>query len=106
MTADLSTEKLTWKGNLLHGAALGAKIPAITSDPLIEKSGGRLIPKSSGSVIDAAAIIDTVIASDITGRNRPLTGLDIGADEISGASGNATHIPLTPFDTGAKFLRP
>ncbi|MEP4079411.1 polysaccharide lyase 6 family protein [Haloferula sp.] len=101
---ELSADKLEWKGNLMHGAPVGGIKPAITTDPGMERWEGRLRPGSVGPVVDAAVKIELIVGDDITGRERPEVGLDIGADEVHGPSGDAMLAPLEPADVGVKFL--
>lgn len=103
ITAEFSTEKLIWKGNLLHGAKVGAKVPAITADPLLEKVGGRLLPRFPGPATDAAAEIEFAVQSDIAGRTRPETDRDIGSDEIS--EGAAKLGLLGATEVGVKYIQ-
>ena len=103
--ADLSPEKLQWTGNLIHGAPIGAELDAITDDPILKETDGLLRPSNSGPAANAAAEVSVVIAKDIDGQARPETGVDIGADEVSGATGEVTSVPLTPADVGVSFLR-
>ena len=103
--ADLSPEKLQWTGNLMHGAPIGAELDAITDDPMLKEIDGLLRPDTSGPAANAAAKCDVAVTEDIDGQARPKTGADIGADEVSGATGEVASVPLTPADVGVNFLR-
>ena len=105
VTANLSTEKLTFSHNVMHGADAGIEVESITADPVLSQDGELLRPSATGSVVDAAAEVDTVVDTDIDGQIRPKQGTDIGADEVSGAIGEVTSVPLTPADVGVSFLR-
>lgn len=96
---------MTWAGNLLHGAPVGASIEAMTSDPQLTVSNGLLRPKSSSPAVDAAAGIAVVVERDVDGQTRPKLNKDVGADEVIGADGRILLAPLEPGDVGASFLR-
>ena len=54
-------------------------------------------------VADAATPFE--ITKDIDGQSRQNSKPDIGADEVSGATGERLSAPLTPADVGVSFLR-
>jgi len=103
--ADLSPAKIRWQGNLLHGAAIGADVKALTTDPELTMTDGLLRPDAAGAAANAAIRCDIAVAKDIDGQSRPETQTDIGADEVSGAIGERVFTPLTPADVGVSFLR-
>ena len=105
VTADLSVEGLEWKGNLMHGAPVGVKVDAVTTDPKLSMIDGRLRPDPTGPAANAAVKCDVDVATDINGQTRPETNTDIGADEVSGATGKVSSVPLVPSDVGVSFLR-
>lgn len=104
VTADLSPVKLQWTGNLMHGAPIGADLDAITADPMLKETGGILRPDASGPAANAATICNVIVSKDINGQSRSDAGADIGANEVSGASGEIASVPLTPADVGVSFL--
>ena len=97
--------ELTWVGNLLHGAPVGASVEAITSDPQLTVSSGLLRPTASGPAVDAAARIAVAVETDVDGQLRPKVNKDIGADEVVGARGRISIPPLEPCDVGVNFLQ-
>ena len=103
--ADLSSAKLQWSSNLMHGAAIGADLDAITTDPMLKETDGLLRPDASGPAAGAAAKCDVIVAKDIDGQARSDAGADIGADEVTGVTGEIVSVPLTPADVGVSFLR-
>ena len=92
-------------GNLIHGAPVGVKVDAITLDPKLSMIDGLLRPDPTGAAANAAVKCDVDIATDIDGQTRPETNTDIGADEVSGAIGKISSLPLVPADVGVSFLR-
>jgi len=105
ITEEFSSAKLEWTGNLLHGSSIGVKISAITADPQLKTVDGLLRPDASGPAGDAAVECGIEIERDIDGQSRPQSKSDIGADEVSGATGDITSVPLKPSDVGVSFLR-
>jgi poly(beta-D-mannuronate) lyase len=101
---ELSCKKLSWAGNLFHGAAVGASVSAMTSDPQLRESEGLLRPDHSGPAVDAAVDIEISVEKDIDGQSRPKLKRDIGADEVVGALGNVSLTPLKRSDVGVSFL--
>lgn len=105
VTAELSSMKLEWIGNLMHGAPIGIEIDAATADPKLSNIDGLLRPDAAGSAAQAAVVIGQNVVVDIDGQKRPESGADIGADEVSGAIGEISSRPLIPADVGVSFLR-
>lgn len=105
VTGDLAANQLDWKGNVMHGAAIGADVAALEADPKLEERDGLLRPGLSGAAIDAAVQCELQVATDIDGQTRPDDGADVGADEVSGAIGDISSIPLDPSKVGVSFLR-
>ena len=89
----------------MHGAATGTDVAASKADPKLEEKNGLLRPDVSGPVANAAVKCVIKVATDIDGQTRPESGTDIGADEVSGASGEVTSVPLDPSQVGVSFLR-
>lgn len=104
VTADLSPANMVWKGNLMFGAPIGADLEAITEDPGLAEADGLLRPNETGPVANAATALETAVTTDIDGQTRQESGADIGADEVSGATGEIASAPLKPSDVGVSFL--
>ena len=103
VSAKISSAKLKWAGNLMHGAPVLAEFNAITSDPGLKRVDGFLRPDAQGHAANAATPLE--VAKDIDGQSRQNSKPDIGADEVSGATGERLSIPLVPADVGVSFLR-
>lgn len=103
--AELPAEKLKWAGNLMFGPSRSRDFNAITSDPRLKKVKGLFRPSPKGPAANSAVEIGTNIEKDIDGQTRPKSKADIGADEVSGATGDRTSVPLKPSDVGVSFLR-
>ena len=105
ITEKLSAAKLKWTGNVLYGAPVGAEVNVLTFDPKLTVTSGLLRPDATGPAANSAVNCDVAIESDIDGQRRPLEGIDVGADEVSGAIGEIVSVPLTPADVGVSFLQ-
>ena len=105
VTEEISAADLRWEGNLMYGAATGADVAALKADPKLEEKNGLLRPDVSGPAANAAVKCVIKVATDIDGQIRPESDTDIGADEVSGASGEVTSVPLEPSQVGVSFLR-
>ncbi|EMI43858.1 polysaccharide lyase 6 family protein [Rhodopirellula sp. SWK7] len=103
LKSDLPLGKLQWKGNLMFGDLSHPEIASKTDDPRLALTDGRYRPAKSSAVANHAIEIQLPVIRDIERRQRPAFGLDIGADEVSGASGPVTSLPLTPKDVGVSF---
>lgn len=104
VTADIPTDKLTWTGNLLHGAPVGISIDHINTDPGFATAAGLQRPNPTGPAANTASKGQTAINHDIDNQSRANATSDIGADEVSGAMGLRTSKPLTPKDVGVNYL--
>lgn len=102
---ELSSDKLTWSGNLFYGGEVKAAIMALNSDPRLKMVDGIRIPDSAGPVANAAAKIPISIETDIEGQKRPNEGADVGANEVKGGEGEISLLPLEPNDVGVNFLK-
>jgi len=103
--ADLSPKKLTWTGNLMHGAAIGAELDVLNQSPGLKRIDGLMRPDPAGPAANSAKKLDLKLSLDVDGQTRPKSGADIGADEVSGAIGELSSKPLKPDEIGARFLR-
>ena len=103
ISGELSIEKMKWIGNLFHGAKIGSEVEAIESDPGLKEIEGLLIPDPSGPVANAAIEFEFAVNQDINGQQRSKAGTDIGADEVTGASGKIVSRPLKPYDVGVSY---
>ena len=88
----------------MHGAAVGAEVPALEADPKLDDDGGLLRPGASGAAVDAAVKCDVKVTTDIDGQARPKSGADVGAGEVSGATGEITLVPLDPSKVGVDYF--
>jgi len=94
-----------WVGNLTRGFPVGDEFDALTSDPKLSMIAGLLRPDSTGPAANAAVLTGVKVIKDIDGQTRPETNTAIGADEVSGATGEISSVLLTPKDVGVSFLR-
>lgn len=90
-----------WEGNIIWNTIAG-DMPAgtyITVDPQLVLDANSVFHLSSGSpAIGAAVGSFSAVTVDQDGQPRPASGLDVGADEYSGAV--ITARPLTTADVG------
>ncbi|MCM2374723.1 polysaccharide lyase 6 family protein [Aporhodopirellula aestuarii] len=100
---DLPPDNLHWTGNLMFGDLARPHFASLTNDPELELVEGRYRPSEFGPAADRAVAIGMSVQWDVEGKRRPTRGMDIGADEVSGASGTATSHPLTLKDVGVSF---
>ena len=105
ITEEISSAELKWISNLMHGAAIGVALEAITADPMLREAAGLLRPDPTGPAANAATKCDVEVATDIDGQTRPDSKVDIGCDEVAGAVGEISSKPLKPADVGVSFLR-
>ena len=105
VTGDLSTAKLTWVGNLMHGAEVDPTLVAITDDPKMSETNGLLRPDAAGPAAGSAVSCGVYVKTDIDGQVRPQLKADVGADQVSGSLGKIVSMPLTPAEVGVSFLR-
>lgn len=92
---------LTFENNLYEGAALGATLSAseFSSGSIgFGADGETFLPSVSGDAANTAIATTPAVTFDIKGLTRPSTGKDIGANEISGATGTASFSPHTDGD--------
>jgi poly(beta-D-mannuronate) lyase len=99
--ANLSPAGITFAGNIMAGAPVGYASAGIsTADPLLAHSAGLWRPAADGPAADAAAPTEPAVSADVEGRSRPADGRDIGASEVSGATGAAVYRPYSDADIG------
>ncbi|AUP78684.1 chondroitinase-B domain-containing protein [Flavivirga eckloniae] len=94
---------LTFGNNVYQGTTLGATLSAtqFNSGTIgFAADGETFLPSDSGDAANNAIVTTPEIAFDITGLNRPSTGKDIGASEVSGATGTASFSPHADSDVG------
>ena len=89
----------------MFGPSRSRDFNAITHDPRLKKVKGLFRPSPKGPAVNPVVQIGTNIEKDIDGQTRPKSKADIGADEVSGATGDRTSGPLKPSDVGVSFLR-
>ncbi len=105
ITGDFSSlgSGLTFENNIYEGTSLGASLT--TSEFSMgsigfSADGESFLPSNSGDAADSAIATSPEILFDIAGLNRPSTGKDIGANEVSGATGTTSFSPHTDSDVG------
>lgn len=98
---DLSPSGITFEGNILSGSSVGYSTSGIsTSNPSMSLSNGLYRPSSSGPAANAAVSGYSYVDTDIDGQTRPSSGKDVGADEVSGASGSIIRLPIEDSNVG------
>ena len=93
---------VTYEGNIFGGSTIGISDDGITvGNGQFSASGETYKPSSTGVAANAAgSVYSDLVNIDIEGFVRPNSGLDVGAHEVSGASGSADFRPLTDADVG------
>ncbi|WP_421897548.1 chondroitinase-B domain-containing protein [Marinoscillum sp.] len=94
---------MTYVGNIFGGSNIGISDAGITEgDANFSASGEIYKPSSSGIAANAAgSTYANVVDLDIEGLTRPNSNMDVGAHEVSGASGSASYSPIADGDVGA-----
>jgi len=107
----LVTERWTEKGldNLVWGGATGlpANPELVASDPLLAADPEGILRPAAGSPVVDAAATQALLAGDLLdldGALRPLTGRDIGADELF--LGARPVAPLSTVEAGPLWMKP
>ena len=93
---------IDYEGNIFGGSAIGISHAGITEgDAHFMANGETFRPSSSGIAADAGgSTYSDLVNIDVEGLVRPNSDLDVGAHEVSGASGNIQNKPLTDADVG------
>jgi poly(beta-D-mannuronate) lyase len=93
---------MTYEGNIFGGSAVGITNAGITvGDETFEADGELFKPVTAGLVDGAAgAAYADLVDLDVRGLTRPATGRDVGAHEVSGATGDAMYQPIVNDDVG------
>lgn len=94
--------QMTYLGNIFGGANIGITNAGITTaNPNFSASGELFKPSATGAAANAAAGSYPQVVADIEGLLRPTTGKDVGAHEVSGATGIITNpSPFIDSDVG------
>ncbi len=94
---------MTYVGNIFGGSNIGISDPGITEGDANFSAVGEIYkPSSSGIAANAAgSTYANVVDLDIEGLTRPNSNMDVGAHEVSGASGSVSYAPITDGDVGA-----
>lgn len=98
---------IIYANNIGHGSPIGISANSSTvnpADPVMALSDGLYRPSTEGPAANSAGAAFPEVTDDVDGQGRPAGGRDIGADEVSGASGGITRRPLVSSDVGAGFL--
>ena len=99
----LSPSGIQMAGNIMFGSAVGYTSAGITeADPAMSLVEGLFRPSASGVAADAAVSGFGEVTADVRGRNRPGTGKDVGAEEVSGATSSASFAPFQSSDVGPR----
>lgn len=93
---------MTYEGNIFGGSAVGIANAGITvGDETFIADGEVFLPVANGLVDGAAG---TAYASqvelDLRGLTRPATSRDVGAHEVSDATGDVVYRPIVNDDVG------
>jgi uncharacterized protein YjdB/regulation of enolase protein 1 (concanavalin A-like superfamily) len=93
---------MTYVGNIFGGSTLGVTDGGITEgDANFSASGEIYKPSSTGLVANAAgSTYNSTVTTDVEGYSRPSSNMDVGAFEVSGASGSAVYAPITDSQVG------
>jgi poly(beta-D-mannuronate) lyase len=94
---------MTYEGNIFGGSAVGITNAGITvGDEAFVADGEVFLPVASGLVDGAAGTAYTSeVELDLRGLSRPATGRDVGAHEVSDATGDAVYRPIVNDDVGS-----
>ncbi|MEO0731922.1 MAG: chondroitinase-B domain-containing protein [Bacteroidota bacterium] len=93
---------MTYVGNVFGGSSIGITDAGITVGEENFVVDGEVAVPVTGGLSDGAAseAYASEVLLDNFGRTRPATSRDVGAHEVSGASGAATNAPITNADVG------
>ncbi|WP_025742668.1 BACON domain-containing protein [Aquimarina pacifica] len=104
ITGDISGtgSGIEYVGNIMGGSTIGVTSGGITEAIETFTANGEIVkPISTGIAANAggndyAATVNT----DIEGRTRPNSNMDVGAHEVSGGTGNVIYSPITDNQVG------
>lgn len=96
---------MDYQGNLLYGSSLGISSPGFMEvDPQLETNGfGMMGPGTTSPALGASSGVFAEIPQDIDGQGRPVSGADVGADEVL-PSGHPLA-PIDPTTVGPSWLQ-
>lgn len=93
--------QIEYEGNVFGGSTVGITDPGITvANADFSASGELYKPNPSGPAANMASGDYDEIFIDIEARIRPTSAKDVGAHEVSGATGAITNTPITDSDVG------
>jgi len=93
--------QMTYEGNVFGGSTIGSSNGGITNANAEFTASGEIFkPSATGPAANTAVAGYDQLTTDIEGRNRPSSGKDVGAHEVSGGSGTATNFPITDSAVG------
>lgn len=102
ISGDFSTmgAGLTFQGNIYEGSNLGESLSSseFTTGTIgfgLVSNGEVYHPSTTGAAANAAVSTSHTIINDVEGLSRPLSNLDVGANEVSGGTGTAIYAPHT-----------
>lgn len=91
---------LSYQGNIYEGSNLGESLS--TSEFIAGTIGFGLVtdgevyqPSATGAAANAGVAMSHTVTNDVEGLTRPSTGLDVGANEVSGGTGVTLYTPYT-----------
>ncbi len=95
VTIGKAPTSMTYEGNMVFGSAVGIASDGfqVVDSQLEEAEYGIFRPASASPVIGASVGQYSDIGIDIDGEDRPSTGADVGADQVS-----ALELPLAPVN--------
>lgn len=92
---------MTYVGNIFGGSTVGISDAGITEGNANFSASGEIYkPSSTGIAANAAGSTYASVDLDIEGLTRPNNNMDVGAHEVSGASGTSIYAPITDSDVG------
>ncbi len=88
---------MEYVGNIMGGATVGLSSSGITEAVETFTTNGEIVkPISSGiAANEAGNQYAAIVNTDIEGRTRPNSNMDVGAHEISGGTGSVLYTPIS-----------
>ncbi|MFK8164728.1 MAG: chondroitinase-B domain-containing protein [Lewinella sp.] len=93
---------MTYEGNIFGGSAVGITNAGITVGDETFEADGELFKPVTGGLVDGSAgdAYADLVGLDVRGFARPATGRDVGAHEVSDATGSTEFRPIVNDDVG------
>ncbi len=93
---------MNYSGNIFGGSSVGISDPGITEANANFSAFGEVYkPSISGPIANTSVGTYNQVTIDIEGYTRPVTGKDVGAHEVDGATGTASNSsPITDTAVG------